>query len=544
MSSNNGRWAMNVCQEMAGDVKKLLSETPLEKGGYEKLNKYFKDHLKDKDIEYFVLMDQNYVGVVHTNPFREGMVFDDEVGKKTVDSNEPLTQLYHRDTGETLYDASTPIYIDGKKGYTLRVGVQKKEEVIFYKNFAAAFIPVVASGLTIWLGGFNYLSLIIGIILGFVVSGVAAYFLKKSHEKIINLTKEGMKNVINGNLTFHENNDVQRYKEVQKQDSFGQLALEANKLSMGLGKLIGDLINISSEVSKSSAEQDSSTDELQKATESVAANSEEVSSSAQEQEEAMREIANFMQKVSKNMNNLDGSMKKAVQAGEENANKGKEGSEAIEDSKNQMDIIRSSFKTSEEAIKDLEEKSEKIGTIINAITEISEQTNLLALNAAIEAARAGEHGKGFAVVAEEVSSLAENSNQSANEIMQIVKDTQNKIQEVMGLMKKGSEEIDKGNSVINETSEKITEIINSVQSTTEHIRENEKLTTSLAKDSLELEEKTTTINETVSTTSNAMQDIAATIEEQNAMTEEITANANNLAKVAKDMDKLIKRFQV
>jgi len=68
--------------------------------------------------------------------------------------------------------------------------------------------------------------------------------------------------------------------------------------------------------------------------------------------------------------------------------------------------------------------AERIGSVVNLISEIASQTNLLALNATIEAARAGAAGKGFAVVASEVKSLATQTGKATEEIAEQIAEIQ------------------------------------------------------------------------------------------------------------------------
>ncbi len=77
-------------------------------------------------------------------------------------------------------------------------------------------------------------------------------------------------------------------------------------------------------------------------------------------------------------------------------------------------------KETTDAMNDINEEVSAINEAISIIDQISFQTNILSLNAAVEAATAGEVGKGFAVVAAEVRNLASRSAEAAKEIKDLV----------------------------------------------------------------------------------------------------------------------------
>jgi methyl-accepting chemotaxis protein len=84
--------------------------------------------------------------------------------------------------------------------------------------------------------------------------------------------------------------------------------------------------------------------------------------------------------------------------------------------KNLVGIAASEASVTNDQIGSLANAAQKIGDVVKLIQDVAGQTNLLALNATIEAARAGEAGRGFAVVASEVKSLAVQTGRATEEI--------------------------------------------------------------------------------------------------------------------------------
>ena len=149
-------------------------------------------------------------------------------------------------------------------------------------------------------------------------------------------------------------------------------------------------------------------------------------------------------------------------------------------------------------VKQLEEATVNIETILSVISGIAEQTNLLALNAAIEAARAGEQGRGFAVVADEVRNLAQRTQQSTAEIKSMIEVLQTTAEAVSHVMSSSKDEA--VNSV--EQAGRANDAILSIDSEIQKITD------------LTLQ-------------------IAAAAEEQHAVSDEVNSNATNIKMLSK-----------
>jgi methyl-accepting chemotaxis protein len=123
---------------------------------------------------------------------------------------------------------------------------------------------------------------------------------------------------------------------------------------------------------------------------------------------------------------------------------GSAGQRAAERSVEGMKTVHACVQVITQTILTLNERSQQIGEIINAVNDLADQSNLLAVNASIEAAKAGEQGKGFAVVAMEVRNLAEQSKQATRQVRSILNEAQKAIQSAVLSTEEGMKKSESG----------------------------------------------------------------------------------------------------
>ena len=162
--------------------------------------------------------------------------------------------------------------------------------------------------------------------------------------------------------------------------------------------------------------------------------------------------------------------------------------------------------------------SDKISRIIKVIDEIAFQTNILALNAAVEAARAGEAGMGFAVVADEVRNLAQRSAQAA-------KDTAPLIEESIQNARAGGD--------------KLKQVADVMSGITTHASKVATLVQEVQQGSGEQARGIDQMVKTISMMNQVTQSTAANAEEGASASEELSAQAETLAQVVRDLEQLI-----
>jgi methyl-accepting chemotaxis protein len=217
---------------------------------------------------------------------------------------------------------------------------------------------------------------------------------------------------------------------------------------------------------------------------------------------------------------------------------------SVSDATEAMAAVRESSHAVSAAIRELGEKSEEIGGIVETITGIAGQTNLLALNAAIEAARAGEQGRGFAVVADEVRKLAEESQHAAATIGGLVAEIQSETTKVVGIVDDGSRRTDEGSNTVDTARTAFVQIGEAVEGMHQRVDEIADAIKQIAESSARMSEEVGEVASVAEQSSASAEQVAASTQQTGASTQQIAASAQELAATAETLEKLVAEFKL
>ncbi|WP_313210559.1 methyl-accepting chemotaxis protein [Stutzerimonas nitrititolerans] len=211
-----------------------------------------------------------------------------------------------------------------------------------------------------------------------------------------------------------------------RSDEIGEIAFAMRMLETEAGAMVGRIVDATHQLTSHAGALHGAT---QSSTQSASSQQQDTDQVA----EAIHEMSLSFQDVAVNAQRTADVAAQADQAAAS-------GRQVVSLTGSSITRLANEIQQAAQAIHLVESHSQDISRVLEVIRSIAEQTNLLALNAAIEAARAGEQGRGFAVVADEVRGLASRTSSATAEIQTMITTLQASSQQAVELMQRSRDQ--------------------------------------------------------------------------------------------------------
>ncbi|GFO63503.1 methyl-accepting chemotaxis protein [Geomonas paludis] len=414
------------------------------------------EFLKDDQIVFAVLTDRNGYIATHNTKYsapltgdrekdklnnRTKRIFSDPVGVAASKNVDPiLKQVYKRDTGETMWDLSAPVFVKGKHWGSFRIGfsMEKTEQK--------------GADLRNQIVGSMAVMLLVASITILVVVSRAVQPLRKLTEKAHKIT----------------GGDLDETIPVESNDEIGELAEAFNVMTTVIVRDLKDEIGRSGRLIASVKE---AVIQLSSAANEMMAISAQQASGSTQQASAVQEVTTTSEEIAITAKMITGNSKSVEAVAEDTTRNCNSGREDVTNAIDGMGQVRSQVQSIAKSMLELGDNSQKIGGIVEIIDEISDQTNLLALNAAIEAAGAGEAGKRFAIVAQEVKRLADRTVEATRQIKGLIGEIQRATNNTIMVTEEGTKAVDAASQLVDKVQFSFASIMSTAQETARTAKE-------------------------------------------------------------------------
>lgn len=303
---------------------------------------------------------------------------------------------------------------------------------------------------------------------------------------------------------------------------------EIQKKTLEISGSMADMVNELEKVSSASAEANSS---ISGETMNVMRDSDTNAESIKSIEQNITEISESLRSLSEMSGKIAGLTEKANEITADNDDK-------ITAASQSMEKISASTDDTCDMILSLAAQSKKIAAISNVISDISTQTNILAINASIEASHAGEAGSGFAVVADEIKNLSEKTATAAEEIGDIISAVTNGVEKAADAMKHNAALTREGVSDMETIRRSAEHIGASNKEVTQNIEDMNSVISNVSANSETVTRELGTVSHNITGNSDALQHVAAAIEENSAGTQTLDSMVKQIKSMAAELEQL------
>ena len=380
------------------------------------------------------------------------------------------------------------------------------------------------------------LAVIFGVIALLII--IFAIIIIRSVTKGIREATDGLQKISEGHL------DVDVDISNAGRDEVGTIKKATHDLADRLVDIISKTKNMSGDLTMSGGDLAESADQASQASGQVSEAVNDVSEGAVSQSESVQTAANRTDNIGEDIEQITSDMGELNEYSKKMQESCDNSMATLNDLISSNNDVSKSVHDIGETINATNESVQNISQFSDAIMDIASQTNLLSLNASIEAARAGESGRGFAVVADEIRQLADQSRQSADEIKAIIDTLLRDTEASVGVMEELNKSIATQGDQITTTKKDMQEMSENVVHVTEsssHIRSRVDDLNSAKAALVEIIQDLSAISEENAASS---EETSASMEELNATFTTISASADKLRDLARDMDETISFFNI
>ena len=301
----------------------------------------------------------------------------------------------------------------------------------------------------------------------------------------------------------------------------GKISIAFNSDALGAAKdeqervktILDNVLNTSKTVQNETAKSTQLMDELVTSTKSVASSMNEISDAAYSTAKSIEEQNTMTAHIQEAIAQTENKSVEMVSIADSSSESVQSNIKVIEELEEQSARIAETNKAVTESMTKFQNKTAEVEQIAGMILNISGQTNLLALNASIESARAGEAGRGFAVVAEQIRQLAEQTKNSTEEITRITSELNDNSQDVVNYINGSIEASDIQSQKIYAAGEAFKELSNNMEELRSHIKD---------------------VDSHIAELSKSNDRIVENISQLSAVTEEVTASADQVKNMSND----------